>query len=122
MIDYHYNCTGQLHEKDGTYIPCLLININQSDLNTEITIELQGNGSNYYLLRDKFYSQQQGLVSDVKFELVFSDFIAHGCLIKNLSIDENSIIRLEIIPDYIRSDKNLSERRDKIIDLILNEK
>lgn len=78
----------------------------------DITIELIVNNSEYNYITNLYDNF-------IKFELLSSDLKAEGCFIRTITIDTNKL-KLEIVSDYIKP-KDLSERRDEIIDEILNE-
>jgi len=91
---------------------------------TEIDITLivecnNYNNSYFFNLFEKRQIYQN--VSDYKFDINSSEFIGNGCIIKTISMDPttNSII-MDIRSDY-SSVKPIEERRDEIIDEILNE-
>ena len=86
----------------------------------DITISVECNTFNkdyFFDLFDKY--RQNG--SFYKFEISSAGFTANGCVIRTISTDPstNSIV-MNINSDY-SSVKPISERRDEIIDEILNE-
>lgn len=84
----------------------------------DITVEItQPSKIDYDFLIDLWENPNQ-ITSQCKFDFTSADFSAGGCLIKSISIDDSNI-KLEIISDYIKA-KDLVDRRDEIIDLILN--
>lgn len=59
-------------------------------------------------------------VSDYKFEIISDGFKSIGCIIKSIEYDPNkNILTLDIISDYVQA-KDLSDRRNDIIDQILD--
>lgn len=78
----------------------------------DITIELIVNNSEYNYITNLYDNF-------IKFELSSGDLKANGCFIRTITVDTNKL-KLEIVSDYIKP-KDLSERRDEIIDEILNE-
>ena len=86
----------------------------------DITIIMENNQkSNSYFFN--LYSQRSGLASNYKFDINAYHFSAIGCIIRSISTDpiKNELV-MDIMCDY-SSDIPLNERRDKIIDEILNE-
>lgn len=89
----------------------------------DITISVDYNkiNSNYFFnLFDK--SRQPGnYASDYKFDISSAEFMANGCIIKSITSDPTTnLIVMDIRSDYSKV-KPLDERRDEIIDEILNE-
>lgn len=59
-------------------------------------------------------------VSDYKFEIISDKFKSVGCIIKSINHDPiKDILTLDIISDYVQT-KDTSDRRDEIIDYILD--
>ena len=84
----------------------------------DITISVDYNQNNKDYFFNLFDKRKQMLSAS---EYKFSISSAHGCIIKSISTDPTTkLIVMEIISDY-SSVKPLNERRDEIIDEILNE-
>lgn len=97
--------------------------IQQGSQTIDITISVDYNqtNSNYFFnLFDK--SRQPGnYASDYKFDISSAEFVANGCIIKSITSDPTTnLIVMDIRSDYSKV-KPLDERRDEIIDEILNE-
>jgi len=94
-------------------------NFNKScDLTIEIPIS---NSSDYEYIMD-LYDNVYSYTQMNKFEVTCSNFFAAGCLLKSITKDPNKgTLTIEVISDYIRN-KEISERRDEIIDIILQQK
>jgi hypothetical protein len=59
--------------------------------------------------------------SDYKFDISSAEFVANGCIIKSITSDPTTnLIVMDIRSDYSKV-KPIDERRDEIIDEILNE-
>ena len=88
----------------------------------DITISVDYNQNNKDYFFNLFDKRKQMLsASEYKFSISSADISAHGCIIKSISTDPTTkLIVMEIISDY-SSVKPLDERRDEIIDEILNE-
>ena len=88
----------------------------------DITISVDYNQNNKDYFFNLFDKRKQMLsASEYKFSISSADLLADGCIIKSISTDPTTkLIIMEIISDY-SSVKPLSERRDEIIDEILNE-
>ena len=84
-----------------------------------ISVENNQNNSNYFFnLFDK--SKQSGNFANYKFDIQSSDFMAYGCIIKSITSDPTtSLITMDIRSDYSNV-KTLQDRRDDIIDVILD--
>ncbi len=86
----------------------------------DITIDMIITNSLDYDYINKIYDNQYMNYSvNSKFEITSGDFKAYGCLIKTLTINTNNILKIEIISDHIQS-KDISDRRDEIIEQILD--
>lgn len=116
LISVQYTIEGatNTYMNKSIYIP-------QRTKTCDITIDMIiTNSSDYDYINkiyDNQYSNQYSLNS--KFELLSSEFKAYGCLIKTITINLNNSVKIEIISDHIQS-KDLSDRRDEIIDQILD--
>ena len=89
--------------------------------NIDITIVMENNGKNNLYFFD-LYSKRSGAVGSIsKFDINAYQFTANGCIIKSISTDPQ---RNELIM-YIMCDYSLAipldERREQIINEILNE-
>jgi hypothetical protein len=96
--------------------------IEQGHQTIDITISVDYNlkNSNYFFnLFDK--SRQYSSASDYKFNLSSAEFIANGCIIRSITSDPTTnLIVMDIRSDY-STIKTLQDRRDEIIDVILDE-
>jgi hypothetical protein len=94
--------------------------IDTANNNYGISVDYNQNNKDYFFnLFDK--RKQMLSASEYKFSISSADLSAHGCIIKSISTDPTTkLIVMEIISDY-SSVKPLDERRDEIIDEILNE-
>ncbi len=96
--------------------------IEQGHQTIDITISVDYNpkNSNYFFnLFDK--SRQYSIASDYKFNLSSAEFIANGCIIRSITSDPTTnLIVMDIRSDY-STIKTLQDRRDEIIDVILDE-
>lgn len=108
-----------IEESKNTYMN-KSIYIPQRTKTCDITIDMiiTDNSDYDYInkIYDNQYSNKYSLNS--KFELLSSEFKAYGCLIKTMTINLNNSVKIEIISDHIHS-KDLSGRRDEIIDSLL---
>ena len=88
----------------------------------DITISVDYNQNNKDYFFNLFDKRKQMLsASEYKFSISSADLSALGCIIKSISTDPTTkLIVMEIISDY-SSVRPLDERRDEIIDEILNE-
>ena len=95
--------------------------ISRQTIDITISVDYNKNNKDYFFnLFDK--RNQMLSASEYKFSISAADLSAHGCIIKSISTDPTTnLIVMEIISDY-SSVKPLSERRDEIIDEILNNK
>lgn len=84
-----------------------------------ISVDYNQNNSNYFFnLYDK---KNQISASDYKFDISSFEFVANGCIIKSITSDPTTnLIVMDIRSDYSKV-KPIDERRDEIIDEILNE-
>jgi hypothetical protein len=113
-ISVQYTIEGATYMNKSIYIP-------QRTKTCDITIDMIiTNNSEYDYINSIYDNQYSNHYSvNTKFEILTSNFKACGCLIKSITIDLNNSFRLEIISDHIQS-KDLSDRRDEIIDQILD--
>lgn len=89
----------------------------------DLTISVDYNQNNRDYFFNLFDKRNQMLsASEYKFSISSAEISAHGCIIKSITTDPTTkLIVMEIISDY-SSVKPLQERRDEIIDEILNNK
>lgn len=77
-------------------------------------------GSSDYNYIMNLYDNSYNYASDYKFEIISDKFKSVGCIIKNINFNpSNNLLTLDVISDYVQT-KDLSERRDEIIDYILD--
>lgn len=77
-------------------------------------------GSPDYNYIMNIYDNSYSYTSDYKFEIISDNFKSFGCIIKSINSDPvNNTLTLDIISDYVQT-KDLSDRRDEIIDYILD--
>lgn len=89
-----------------------------------LTIEVSiSNKSDYNYIMNLYYNRYAPPNEAMnKFDATCADFSARGCLLKSITKDPNKgSLTMEIVSDYIRN-KEISERRDEIIDIILQQK
>lgn len=86
-----------------------------------ISVDYSQNNRDYFFnLFDK--RSQMLSASEYKFSIESAEISAHGCIIKSITTDPTTkLIVMEIIMDY-STVKPLQERRDEIIEEILNNK
>lgn len=90
-----------------------------------IVLDLILQTESYKFITDLYDDQfgvggRSGYAADYKFNVVCNNFMAQGSLIKSIDFDTNGIVTLGITSDYVTL-VPLDERRDQIIDEILNE-
>lgn len=102
-------------DRGNTYIN-KSVSIYVAPKSCDVTIDMLITSSSEYDYINNIYDNQK---INSKFEILTSDFKAWGCLIKSITINLNNSIRLEVMADHIES-KDLSDRRDEIIDQILD--
>jgi len=86
----------------------------------DITIVMENNQKNnsYFF---NLYNQRSGYVSNYKFDINSYQFTANGCIIRSISTDPNTnTLTMDITSDYSKVIP-LDERRDQIIEQILDE-
>ena len=83
-----------------------------------ISVDNNQNNSNYFFnLYDK--KNQMLSASDYKFNISSAEFVANGCIIRSITSDPTTnLIVMDIRSDY-STVKSLQDRRDEIIDVIL---
>jgi hypothetical protein len=113
-VQYTIEGATNTYMNKSIYIP-------QRTKTCDITIDMIiTNNSEYDYINSIYDNQYSNHYSvNTKFEILTSGFKAWGCLIKSITIDLNNSVRLEVISDHIQS-KDLSDRRDEIIDQILD--
>jgi hypothetical protein len=88
-----------------------------SNRHFELIIELIiSNPSDFDFIKNLYYLNRQIYIH--KFDVVVSDFYLLGCLLKSINLNEEKL-ELEIVGDYIKN-KDISEKRNDIIDFILD--
>lgn len=90
-----------------------------------IVLDLILQQESYKFITDLYDNQfgiggRSGYANDYKFNIVCANFMAQGSLIKSIDLDTNGLVTLGISSDYVTL-VPLDERRDQIIDEILNE-
>ena len=91
-----------------------------------LTINTLKNPSYYKFFTDIFdqYSEESftQYATDVKFNIQYKNLRGHGCLIKSLDIDSmNYLLYVNINCVYLE-EITVQEKRDELIDEVLNEK
>lgn len=71
---------------------------------------------------DNYYDSSNGVYkSDITFNIQFKNLRAYGCIIKSLDIDSmNYLLYVNINCDYLEQ-ATIQEKRDELIDEVLNE-
>jgi len=96
--------------------------IQQGNQVIDITISVEYNKINndyFFNLFDK--SRQLGSSINYKFDIQSGGFVAYGCIIKSITSDPTTkLIIMDIRSDYSVV-KSIEDRRDEIIDDILNQ-
>lgn len=87
----------------------------------DITISLMAPiGSSDYNYIMNIYDNSYKNISDYKFEITSDKFKSVGCIIKSINFNpNNNVLTMDIISDYVQT-KDVSDRRDEIIDYILD--
>jgi len=112
-VQYTIEGATTTYMNKSVYIP-------QRTKTCDITIDMIITNSLDYDYINKIYDNQYMNYSvNSKFEITSGDFKAYGCLIKTLTINTNNILKIEIISDHIQT-KDISDRRDEIIEQILD--
>ena len=88
----------------------------------DITISVDNNQNNSNYFFNLFDKRNQMLsASEYKFNVSSDQFVANGCIIKSITSDPTTnLIVMDIRSDHSKV-KPIDERRDEIIDEILNE-
>ena len=106
---------------NNTFGYAKIVHSGHQTIDITISVDYNQTNSNYFFnLFDK--SRQPGnYASDYKFDISSAEFVANGCIIKSITSDPTTnLIVMDIISDYSKV-KPIDERRDEIIDEILNE-
>ncbi len=116
-ISIQYN----IDTANNTYGYAKMVHHNFRTIDITIIMENNQKNNSYFF---NLYSQRSGavgLASSYKFDINAYHFSAIGCIIRSISTDpqKNELV-MDIMCDY-SSDIPLNERRDQIIDEILNE-
>lgn len=93
-----------------------------SHANIHIKLDIKNNPS-YYSFFIKKYEQQSNQIGSVssKFDMYHRKFVARGTLIKSMDVSFDDEMNLDFTCDIL-DDANIQERRDEIIDDLLNDK
>lgn len=97
-----------------------IVNSGHQTIDITISVDNNQNNSNYFFnLYDK--KNQILSASDYKFNISSAEFVANGCIIRSITSDPTTnLIVMDIRSDY-STVKSLQDRRDEIIDVILDE-
>lgn len=103
---------------NNTYGYAKIIQQNNQTIDITISVDNNQNNSNYFFnLYDK--KNQMLSASDYKFNISSAEFVANGCIIRSITSDPTTnLIVMDIRSDY-STVKSLQDRRDEIIDVIL---
>jgi hypothetical protein len=105
---------------NNTFGYAKIVHSGHQTIDITISVDNNQNNSNYFFnLYDK--KNQMISASDYKFDISSAEFVANGCIIKSITSDPTTnLIVMDIRSDYSKV-KPIDERRDEIIDEILNE-
>ena len=105
---------------NNTFGYAKIVNSGHQTIDITISIDYNQNNKDYFFnLFDK--RNQMLSASDYKFNISSAEFVANGCIIRSITSDPTTnLILMDIRSDY-SSVKPIDERRDEIIDEILNE-
>ena len=105
---------------NNTFGYAKIVHSGHQTIDITISVDNNQNNSNYFFnLYDK--KNQMISASDYKFDISSAEFVANGCIIKSIASDPTTnLIVMDIRSDYSKV-KPIDERRDEIIDKILNE-
>jgi hypothetical protein len=105
---------------NNTFGYAKIVQSGHQTIDITISVDYNQNNSNYFFnLYDK--KNQMISASDYKFDISSAEFVANGCIIKSITSDPTTnLIVMDIRSDYSKV-KPIDERRDEIIDEILNE-
>ena len=105
---------------NNTFGYAKIVNSGHQTIDITISVDNNQNNSNYFFnLYDK--KNQMISASDYKFNISSAEFVANGCIIRSITSDPTTnLIVMDIRSDY-STVKSLQDRRDEIIDVILDE-
>jgi hypothetical protein len=105
---------------NNTFGYAKIVNSGHQTIDITISVDYNQNNKDYFFnLFDK--RNQMLSASDYKFNISSAEFVANGCIIRSITSDPTTnLILMDIRSDY-SSVKPIDERRDEIIDEILNE-
>jgi hypothetical protein len=103
---------------NNTFGYAKIVNSGHQTIDITISVDNNQNNSNYFFnLYDK--KNQMLSASDYKFNISSAEFVANGCIIRSITSDPTTnLIVMDIRSDY-STVKSLQDRRDEIIDVIL---
>lgn len=103
---------------NNTFGYAKIVNSGHQTIDITISVDNNQNNSNYFFnLYDK--KNQMISASDYKFNISSAEFVANGCIIRSITSDPTTnLIVMDIRSDY-STVKSLQDRRDEIIDVIL---
>jgi hypothetical protein len=126
-ISVQYNIDGYNHQYNRFTNKHARIATTQPGRSCDITIvlDISLQKESYKFITDLYDNQfgisgRSGYANDYKFNISCANFIANGTYFKSIDIDTNGLVTLGITSDYATL-VPLDERRDQIIDEILNE-
>lgn len=105
---------------NNTFGYAKIVQSGHQTIDITISVDYNQNNSNYFF---SLYDKKNQMISssDYKFDISSSEFVANGCIIKSITSDPTTnLIVMDIRSDYSKV-KPIDERRDEIIDEILNE-
>jgi hypothetical protein len=98
-----------------------IVHSGHQTIDITISVDYNQTNSNYFFNLFDISRQPGNYASDYKFDISSAEFMANGCIIKSITSDPTTnLIVMDIISDYSKV-KPIDERRDEIIDEILNE-
>ena len=103
---------------NNTFGYAKIVHSGHQTIDITISVDNNQNNSNYFFnLYDK--KNQILSASDYKFNISSAEFVANGCIIRSITSDPTTnLIVMDIRSDY-STVKSLQDRRDEIIDVIL---
>lgn len=107
---------------NNTYGYAKIVSSGTQMIDLTVTVENNKKNNDYFFnLFDKSRQWRQGYVSDYKFDISSNEFTSYGCIIKSIMTDPTTnLITMDIRSDYSNV-KPIDERRDEIINEILDE-
>lgn len=98
----------------------VLTDVSSCDIILSLNTPIGSTDYNYIMdIYDNSYKSYKSS-SDYKFEIISGEFKCNGCIIKSIEYDPSkNILTLGIISDYVQV-KDISDRRNDIIDQFLN--